>query len=110
MKNKIEEEFERMELQHRLFSNKHYTCEADVLQLMLDRSDKVWWWAYEFNGQKNSKGVLLSHRACARASDLALQRPLLVEDRKIGRFKVYRLRVENMNLIYEYMTGHEKTN
>ena len=94
--------FDAMREHHRRFS-KTYTSVEDVLQFMLDHPQKIWWWAWEFNSQTNSKGKYLSHRACARASDLALHHGTLVEDRKIGRFKVYRLRRENMSLIKAFL-------
>jgi len=91
----IETEFELMVKRHENRS-KTKTSIQDVLQVMVDNPQKVWWWAWEFGGRVTSKGGYLSHRACARASDLAIHYPELVEDRKIGRFKVYRLKVENM--------------
>lgn len=74
-----------------------------VLQLMLDRPSKIWWWSYEFVGKVNSNGDFLSHRAPARASDLAIHYPHLVEDRRIGRLSVYRLKAENMKEIIEFL-------
>lgn len=101
-KVEVEKAFEAMELQHGMFS-KTSTSTNEVLQYMLDHTGKIWWWAWEFGGKTNSKGGYLSHRACARASDLAIFHPELVEDRKIGRFKVYRLKVENMQMIRAYL-------
>lgn len=74
----------------------------EVLQYLLDQ-DKIWHWSWEFVGKQTSKGGYLSHRAPARASDLALHHSELVEDRKIGRYKVYRLKRENMDKIIEFM-------
>lgn len=103
-KKKIEDDFEALsDSYHR--NEKSTTGVEDVLQFLLDNfrsnPEKVWWWSYEFVGQHNSKGGFLSHRAPARASDLALHESDLVEDRKIGRLKVYRLREENMDKIIE---------
>ena len=106
-KQTIEEKFEQMKLQHQLFS-KTYTSIEDVLQLMYENPEKVWWWSWEFNGKNNKKGGFLSHRACARASDLALHWPNLVEDRRIGRFKVYRMRSENMDRIKSFLGLNKK--
>lgn len=78
----------------------------DVLQFMVDHyKTRIWWWSYEFVGKTNSKGGFLSHRAPARASDLALHTPDLVEDRRIGRLKVYRLRLENHEKIKDFLRG-----
>lgn len=99
--DKINSEFNEMV---KVYNNrvKKATSMSDVLQFMLDRKDKIWFWSYEFMG-KTSTGGFLSHRACARASDLAIHHPALVEDRKIGRFKVYRLKVENMKDIKNFI-------
>ncbi len=83
--------------------NKHRSVIA-VLQLMYDkRNIKCWWFAWEFIDKFNSKHEYLSHRAPARASDLAIHYPELVEDRKIGRFKVYRLRTENIKEVRSWL-------
>ena len=74
-----------------------------VLQIMLDNPKKIWWWSYEFVGKVNSKGDFLSHRSPARASDLARHYPDLVEDRKIGKLCVYRLKVENLQEIKDFL-------
>lgn len=77
-----------------------------VLQYMIDEYAKgrIWLWSYEFIGKTNSKGAFLSHRAPARASDLAIKYSLLVEDKKIGNLKVYRLKIENKNEIVNFLT------
>lgn len=98
----VETGFNRIKSEHRNDPSKATGIE-DVLQFMLDHQQKIWWWAWEFMSKTNSKGVYLSHRACARVSDLAIHHPDLVEDRRIGRFKVYRLRVENMDKIIEFI-------
>lgn len=74
------------------------SCE-DVLQYMLENPDTIWHMSWEFVGRVTKDGHFLSHRAPARASDLALHESQLVEHRDIGRFKAYRLRTENMGLI-----------
>ena len=78
------------------------SCE-DVVQLMYENSDKIWWMSWDFINKTTKKGKFLSHRAPARASDLAIHNSQLVEDRDIGRFKAYRLRTENSNLIEKYL-------
>ena len=75
------------------------TQTESVLYFLLEHPDQIWWWPWQLIGQTTSNGHYLSHRAPARASDLAIYDPQLVEHRTVGRFKVYRLRTENMNLI-----------
>lgn len=77
------------------------TDKEAVLRWLYDHrhEGKIWFWSWEFNGQTLKDGRYLSHRACARASDLAIQDPMLVEHRPVGRFKMYRLRMENIQLI-----------
>jgi hypothetical protein len=85
-------------------SQKKTTGIEAVLWYMIEhREDRVWWWSYEFVGKTTKRGDWLSHRAPARASDLALKHPDLVEDHKIGRLKVYRLRLENKDKIKAFL-------
>lgn len=76
-----------------------------VVQYMLDNRSTIWFWSYDFVGKVNHKGEFLSHRSPARASDLAIHYPELVEERKIGRLSVYRLRVENMDDIINFLNS-----
>lgn len=99
----VEQAFETLKENHKSLRS-DATSVRDVLQYMVDRSDKIWWWAWEFLNQHNSKGRYLSHRACARASDLAIHYPDFVEGRRIGRFKVFRVRTENIDKINEFLT------
>ena len=94
----VEMEFIQFQERYSL-TKKSQTGVESVLQFLLDHPERIWWWSWEFVGKNNSKGGYLSHRAPARASDLALHEPELVEDRRIGRFKVYRLRRENIDKI-----------
>lgn len=100
----IEVGFQEMVKRHEARSkpNKATGIET-VLQFLLDHPGQIWWWSWELIGKVNSVGGYLSHRALARASDLAIHFPLLVEDRKIGRFAVYRIRIENMEAIKEFL-------
>lgn len=105
MNKKVEKEFNKLVD----YYNKHHRVSASkgtqkVLQLMLDHPNKFWWWSYEFVGKVNSKREFLSHRAPARASDLAIHHPDLVEDRRIGKLSVYRLRFENLDKIKEFLS------
>lgn len=79
-----------------------------VVQLMLDHPSKIWHWSYELIGKVNSKWEFLSHRAPARASDLAIHHPDIVEDRKIGRLAVYRLKTENMKEVEKFLLSSQK--
>jgi len=83
------------------------SCE-DVLQYLYENQDQIWHMSWEFVGRVTKDGRFLSHRAPARASDLAIHDPQLVEDRKISRYKAYRLRTENMTLI-EARLGKQTT-
>jgi len=99
-KKTIEEEYTLLvEKQAKKKNNNVYTgCQA-VVALMLEKPEKIWWWSWEFVGKTTKEGEFLSHRAPARASDLAIHYPDIVEDRKIGRFSVYRLKTENTKAI-----------
>lgn len=102
--NHIEQEYEELVKHYETHSRKSANKGVQkVLQLMLDNPKKVWWWSYEFVGKVNSKGDFLSHRSPARASDLAIHCQELVEDRKIGNLSVYRLKVENLDKIKEFL-------
>lgn len=75
-----------------------------VLYFMIEnRHERIWWWSYELIGKTTTAGHWLSHRAPARASDLARKYSDLVEDKKIGRLKVYRLRLENKDKIKAFL-------
>ncbi len=104
-KVKVEKEFEELEDTYHnadVRRRKMTGCQ-DVVQLMYDKPEKIWWWSWEFIGKVNSKGDFLSHRSPARASDLAKKNPDLVEDRKISRFSCYRLKMENKEQIENYL-------
>ena len=100
--NHIELAFDKM-VEHHNKGKKNSTSIRDVLQYLVDKTEVIWFWSWEFAGNVTSTGKFLSHRACARASDLALHFPNLVEGRRIGRFCVYRLRRENMEEIRSFL-------
>jgi len=103
--NKIEQEFNKCESWYRSRTTKSIqTGKEMIVQIMLDNPDKIWWWSWEFVGKTTSKGDFLSHRAPARASDMAIYYPDIVEDRAIGRFKVYRLRTENIDQVKKFIS------
>ncbi len=80
------------------------TSIKDVLQYMIDTREEITWHpSYSFAGNKTSTGGFLSHRACARASDLAIHHPDLVEARPVGKIHVYRLKRENPQAIKQFM-------
>ena len=98
----IEQEYQKLLDTHKKKIHINATSCKDVAQFLFENKDKkIWWWSWEFIGKRTKDGYL-SHRACARASDLALHTNL-VEDRRIGRFKVYRLKVENIKEIINYI-------
>lgn len=106
--NPIEIEYQRLLDLHKNREKKWSgsTGMQSVVRLMLDHSSKIWWWSYEIMGKTNSKDEWISHRWPARASDLAIHCPDIVEDRKIGRLAVYRLKVENMEKIEKFLQSH----
>lgn len=102
----VDQAFKQLEIQV-LGSEKSTTSCEDVLQFLYENREKVWWMSWEFVGQRTQSGKYLSHRSPARISDLSLHEPALVEDRKIGRYKAYRLRTENLSII-EARLGKKK--
>ena len=102
-KNKIEMQFQSLQ-QAYSSRRKGATGREAVLQFLVDNPQRIWFWSWEFVGKNTSKGDYLSHRAPARASDLAIHEPELVEHRSIGRFKVYRLRRENIEKVTERLS------
>lgn len=102
-RKQVEEEFED-KCENINIHRSGWTSKKDVLQLMFDnRNTKIWWYSWELNGKHNSKGSYLSHRACARASDLAYENINLVEMRKVSRFAIFRLRLENLPAIIKFL-------
>lgn len=108
--NPVEMEYQRLLLQYQTKEKKWNgsTWMQSVVQLMLDHPSKIWWWSYEIMGKTNSKNEWISHRWPARASDLAIHCPDIVEDRKIGRLSVYRLKTENMKEIEKFLSSNPK--
>ena len=108
--NPIESEYQRL-LQmynHKGKKESWSTGMQAVVRYMLDHPSKIWYWSYELIGKTNSKNEFISHRWPARASDLAIHHPDIVEDRKIGRFAVYRLKTENMKEIEKFLSSSQK--
>lgn len=109
---------EQLQIDRELANARHWyanrtksaTSCKDVLQYLVDNhptnkpeGGKIWFWAWEVIGKVNSKGKYLSHRSPARLSDLAIKTPDLVEHKRIGRFKIYRVRRENREKVIEYL-------
>ena len=94
----IEQSFKKLKADVEMRAKTTTSCE-DVLRFMYENQQQIWFMSWDFINQSTKDGQFLSHRAPARASDLAIHESQLVEDRKIGRFKAYRLRLENLNLI-----------
>lgn len=81
------------------------TSKYDVLQYLIDTKEDITWHpSYSFQGNKTSDGGFLSHRACARASDLAIHHKDVVEARSVGTIHVYRLRRENPKAILDLIS------
>ena len=105
-KDIIEKEFIELKRHYENTKRNGTGCQG-VLKLMVENySTKKWWWSWEFVGKVTKDGDYLSHRAPARASDLAIYYPNLVEDRKIGRFKVYRVRRENRDEVVNFLKSN----
>lgn len=83
------------------------TNKQDVLQFLYENPQKIWWMSWELNDVELKSGKHISHKGSARASDLAIFDSMLVEDRKISRFKAYRLRTENLTLIKKALGTEE---
>lgn len=84
------------------------TWMQSVAQLLLDHQSQIWWFAWEILWKNTSTWGWVSHRWPARASDLAIKHPNILEDRKVWIFKVYRLRLENLKEINEFLEGKNK--
>ena len=106
----VENDFEWISFVHnntkRQKTGKTDTQEVAIYMLeQFTAKNKIWFYSHEFVGKITQEGYFLSHRSPARASDLAIKHPELVEDRRIGKLKVYRLRLENMDLINEFINN-----
>jgi hypothetical protein len=60
-----------------------------VLEYLQEHPEKEWWWAWEVVNKRNKSGDFLSHRACARLTDLAEDG--ICEKVDIGKYTAYRL-------------------
>jgi len=79
------------------------TSAEHILIYMLENPQKIWFWSWELANTQTKGGHIISHRGPARASDLAIYAPDFVEDRKVGRFCVYRLKRENISKILKHL-------
>lgn len=103
----IEREFDNMRSNYLKTKKKGSgTSCKDVLQFMVENYEKQkWWWSWDFAFKTTQNGRFLSHKAPARASDLALHTDL-VESRKIGRYCVYRVKKENREKVLEFLKNN----
>jgi hypothetical protein len=101
---RVEDQFHEFKIKFVKRNKVEATSCQTVLQYLLDQHKKgiIWTASWELGERMNSNGGYLSHRAPARASDLALHSDL-VEHRKLGRFKIYRLRMENESKIMDFI-------
>ena len=67
------------------------TWKAKTLAVLIRNRD--WMWSYELIGEKQD--IFLSHRCPARASDLTIEYPSLVEVDRKGKVHRYRFRADN---------------
>jgi hypothetical protein len=88
--NIIEQEFQNLVKKYDFHRNKKTGNEA-VLQYLKENTtkNKHFFFAWEVIGKKTKTGDWLSHRACARLTDLVDLGYL--ESRRIGKFCVYAL-------------------
>jgi hypothetical protein len=101
----VERELIRMKHEHSLTKRQTTSCK-DVLQFLVDNhKERIWWWSWELVAKPTSTGGWISHRGPARASDLALHNPELVEHVKVGRFAMYRVRRENREQVINYLNS-----
>lgn len=71
--------------------SKRTQCET-IIQAMLDHPEKEWWYASDF--QKGA--YFVGYEATARMSDIVREYPSLVDVDKDGRFRILRIRWENV--------------
>jgi len=100
---RVEDDFLRMKRTVSHCHKKGKLTDAQAVLLYMSERQVVWYWSWELVGKSTYRGNHLSHRAPARASDLSIHRPELVECRKVGRFACYRARKENSRLIKEFL-------
>lgn len=66
-------------------------CET-IIKAMLDCPEKEWWYASDF--QKSP--YFVGYEASARMSDIAREYPSLVDVSRDGRYRILRIRWENV--------------
>lgn len=71
--------------------NKRTQCET-IIQAMLDHPEKEWWYASDFQ----KAPYFVGYEASARMSDIIREYPNLVDVDKDGRFRILRIRWENV--------------
>lgn len=88
---------------------KRTPCTKQAVLEYLFYSPKIWTWSWELHDQVVPRtGQKLSHRACARASDLAIQMPTFVECRKYKGYAAYRVKREKSVEILRYIKEHRR--
>lgn len=63
-----------------------------IIKAMLDHPEKEWWYASDF--QKSP--YFVGYEASARMSDIAREYPSLVDVSRDGRYRILRIRWENV--------------
>lgn len=61
-----------------------------VHKLLLEHPEKIWWFAWQVNGSTTKDGYFISHRGCARLTDLVDDG--ICESAVVGKYTVYRLK------------------
>ena len=71
--------------------SKRTQCET-IIQAMLDHPEKEWWYASDFQ----KRAYFVGYEATARMSDISREYPSLVDVGRDGRFRILRIRWENV--------------
>lgn len=66
-------------------------CET-IIKAMLDHPEREWWYASDFQ----TYPYFVGYEATARMSDIAREYPSLVDVGRDGRFRILRIRWENV--------------
>lgn len=68
---------------------------AILMARELLKKGKIWWYSWEAIGRHYE--LFGSHKTPARFSDLVKYYPKFFESRKVGKYTVYRIKIENIN-------------
>lgn len=91
--NKVEKAF--LEKQNWYYKNYQKRDNKDtqkqrVLKYLQENRNIIWWWSWEVVNKTTKAGKFISHRGCARLTDLVNEN--LLESRAVGIYTVYKLK------------------